>query len=147
MHFLLKKNHITMGIKFLIFFLIFIFFILVQISRWIYMCYVDIIIWYSDVLNWFVWSTDILVWYLNNKSSFFERCRLITATIFEYILNNARYENLFSHTNAIMRLHLWKQNFKKPTIIYCWYLHLKTLFIIYLWYIFIYILILWVSTN
>ena len=41
---------------------------------------------------------------------FFERCSHITATVCAYKLNNARKENLFAHTIAVMRLHLSKKN-------------------------------------
>ena len=61
----------------------------------------------------------ISVVYLSNRLFFFERCSLITATVCAYAL--ARYENLFAHTIAVIRLHLSKKNI--PLLIFTFLKH------------------------
>ena len=53
---------------------------------------------------------EVSVVHLNNGLFFFERCSLKNATVCGYKLNNARYENLFAHIVAVIRLHLSKKN-------------------------------------
>ena len=58
----------------------------------------------------YIFVYDLSVFYLSNGLIFFERCSLITVTVCAYKLNNARYENLFAYTVAVIRLHLSKKN-------------------------------------
>ena len=61
---------------------------------------------------------------LSNGLFFFEICSVITATECACKLNDAHFENLFTHTVAVMRLHISKKN--KPLRIFN--LHLQRIF-------------------
>ena len=62
-------------------------------------------------------DTDRMSKHLRNGLFFFERCSFITAKVYAYKLNNARYEHLFAHTVAVTRLHLLKK-MNNPLLIF-----------------------------
>ena len=50
----------------------------------------------------------VLLRYLSNGFFFFERCNLITTTVYAYELNNARNAYLFAYIIAVMKLNFSK---------------------------------------
>ena len=65
--------------------------------------------------------------HLSNGLFFIERFSLITATVCAYKSNNARYENLFAHAVAVIKLDFLKKN--NPMLIFTFLKHfLKRIF-------------------